>query len=414
MGLLGTRRWPRVEVVLTGPDVRADPWAVYARLRRDAPVAVARGALGQPAWVLSRYDDVTAALRDPRLANDERAATGRRGLLDRWWLPRMVRTFQSAMVGQDGDRHRRLRNLVHQAFVPRRIDAMAPRINAVTDELLARAATAGDVDLIAALALPLPLRIISELMGVPEADRLRFHGWMSRLFTAGEALGLATIARLTPALLALDRFLRELIALRQREPGDDLTSALIQARDRDDKLSEDELTAMLFLLLLAGHETSINLISNGVLALLEHPAELARLRDQPGLAVTAVEEVLRYASPVEQPNARFAREGFVLHGRTIVRGDAVIPLIASANRDERVFARPDALDITREPNRHVAFGYGAHYCVGAPLARLEGQIALSAVAQRFPNLRLAVARSELRWRPSPVVHGLRALPVRLR
>jgi cytochrome P450 PksS len=209
------------------------------------------------------------------------------------------------------------------------------------------------------------------------------------------------------------RFFRKLIHLRRAEPRDDLLTALVQAEEQGDRLSEDELISMIFLLLLAGHETTVNLIGNGTLALLQHPEQLQKLRENPELIGSAVEELLRYGNPVEQPSPRFAREEIHLDGHVIPQGATVMPLLASANRDESMFENADKLDITRKPNRHVAFGMGAHYCLGAPLARLEGTIALQQLVRRFPQMKLAVPEEQLRWRGSVGLRGLKALPLRL-
>lgn len=391
--------------------LRRDPYPLYARLRRESPVAQTRLPFVGDVWLLSRHEDVCGALRDPRLSSDRRSIDSEKWRLDRWWLPKVVQTLNSSMVAQDEPEHRRLRNLVHKAFTPRRVDELAGTVERITDQRLTRAAARGSVDLIADFALPLPLTIICEMLGVPEEDRMTFRRWMSSaLDAAPSTLG---FLRQIPSILLLARFLRRLIRLRQREPGEDLTSALIQANEGGDRLNEDELMAMLFLLLLAGHETTVNLIGNGTLALLQSPEQLGLLRERPQLIGPAVEELLRYTNPVEQPGPRFAREDVTVRGTTIPRGGAVLTLLAAANRDEEAFERADQLDITREPNRHVAFGLGAHYCLGAPLARLEGRVALLALVQRFPRLRLAVSPEQLEWRRSISLRGLRALPVHL-
>jgi cytochrome P450 len=401
-----------LKIDFADPQVRQDPYPLYARLRREAPVASIRIPFFGRVWLLSRYDDVCSALRDPRLVSDPRNAGADRWRPDQWWLPAVVRTLNSSMISQDEPGHRRLRTLVHGVFTPRRIEALSGAIERLTETLLDRAAARGSVDLIADFALPLPLTIISEMIGVPEADRMKLRRWMNTMVENG-GTSLLNLVRQMPSLLLLARCLRRLIQRRQAEPADDLATALIQARDRDDKLSEDELVAMLFLLVLAGHETTVNLIGNGTLALLQHPDQLELLRARPELITSAVEELLRFSNPVEQPPPRFAREALTIRGVTIPRGEAVMPLLASANRDEEAFERADGLDITREPNRHVAFGLGIHYCLGAPLARLEGRIALQALVRRFPRLRLAVDPARLRWRNSVNLHGLRALPLHL-
>jgi cytochrome P450 PksS len=297
--------------------------------------------------------------------------------------------------------------LVSQAFTPRLVEQLRPRVQALADRLLDRVRGRGHVDLIRAYALPLPTTVIAELLGVPAADRRQFHRWSSALFPASRwGLMLAI-----PNALALFHYLRRQVRRCRADPRSDLLSALARVEEAGDTLSEEELVAMASLLLVAGHETTVNLIGNGTLALLQHPDQLARLRGDPSLLPMAVEELLRYASPLESAMERYAREDVAVAGVTIPRGEMVGPVVASANRDERQFANPDRLDLTRDPNPHLAFGLGTHFCLGAALARLEGQIALGTLLRRFPDLRLAVPPRELRWRPGLVLRGLEALPV---
>jgi cytochrome P450 PksS len=264
------------------------------------------------------------------------------------------------------------------------------------------------MDVIRDFALPLPTTVIAELLGVPVADRHKFHRWsnaMTRVSTTWQIIGAI------PSAWAFLRYIRRIVKLRRADPKDDLISALAQAEEAGDKLNEDELFAMVFLLLVAGHETTVNLIGNSVLALLEHPDQMRKLRSDSGLLKTAVEELLRFISPVELATERYAREDIVIGGVTIPRGAIVYAVLGSANRDDRQFNDPDALDITRHPNPHLAFGLGPHYCLGAPLARLEAQIAIKTLLNRMPDLRLAVTRGALRWRSSLVLRGLESLPV---
>jgi cytochrome P450 PksS len=244
---------------------------------------------------------------------------------------------------------------------------------------------------------------------VPAEDHRRFHRWSHALLSAASSTW--GLLKAVPNCWAFLRYSRQIIRQRRDRPGDDLVSALTQAEAAGDRLSEDELVAMVLLLLVAGHETTVNLIGNGTLALLEHPDQMERLRADPALIRPAVEEMLRYSSPVEIATERYAREDVTVAGVTIRRGEMVLAGIASANRDERQFPRPDTFDLTREPNRHLAFGLGAHFCLGASLARLEGQIAINTLLRRAPGLRLAVAAGALRWRGGLLLRGLEALPV---
>lgn len=410
MRLFWRAKSPEIDIDLTSPTIRADPYPTYARLRRERPLALAVDAFGGEVWAVSRYSDVNEVLRDPRILCNQRTASGKSDF-DRWYVPKIMRAFGETMLSQDDEGHRRLRGLVHKAFTPRMVENLTRRVEQLVDELLTRAAAHGQFDLIADFALPLPLTIISEMMGVPDdRDRQRFHGWIAGII--GDPSPINVLKQL-PQMVQLARFFNKLVATHKLSPRDNLTSALIAAREKDDKLSDAELTAMLFVLLLAGHETTVNLIGNGTLALLEHPEQRALLRAQPELGTSAIEELLRFTNPVQMPSPRFAREDITLHGRTIPRGARVTALIGSANRDEEAFPRADELDLQRTPNRHMAFGHGVHYCVGAPLARLEGGIALAALVQRFPRLRLAVPREQLQWRKTSVLRGLETLPVRV-
>lgn len=393
---------------LASPRFKANPHPTYARLRAEAPVYRARLGWRRHAWLLARYDDVDALLRDGRFAKDPRNARpdGGRGAAP--WMPPMLRPLAHNMLDLDAPDHTRLRALVQKAFTPRRVDALRPRIESLVDELLDRGAAGGRMELVRDLALPLPLTVISELLGVPAADRLRFHHWSTTILSGQPGIG---ALRLIPAVRGLFRYLRALFAARRADPRDDLLTALVQAEEAGDRLSEDELLGMVFLLLAAGHETTVNLIASGVVALLAHPEQLARLRSDPGLAKTAADELARFTSPVELATERYAREDVEIHGARIRRGEMVLGVIASANRDPAHFAAPDALDLERDPNRHLAFGVGAHYCLGAPLARLEAQIALPALLARAPDLRLAVPPEAIRWRKHAFLRGPAEVPL---
>jgi cytochrome P450 PksS len=354
---------------------------------------------------------VAALLKDERFVKDPTnvASSARRARAI--WLPSQLRPLARNMLDLDAPDHARLRGLVHQAFTPRLVERLRDRIQARADELLdtaRRMAGGGPIDLVGAYALPLPATVIADLLGVPPSDRHRFHRWSSRI--VGVSSGAGALWML-PAALAFLRYVRGLVARRRADPGDDLITALLRAEEADDRLSEDDLLAMIFLLLVAGHETTVNLIAGGTLALLDHPDQLERLRADPALLGTAIEELLRYSSPLDLATERYARTEVTIAGTTIPAGALTFAVIGSANRDEEQFAEPDALDLARQPNRHLAFGQGAHYCLGAPLARLEGQIALATLLRRAPDLRLAVPRASLRWRRSLFMRGLRELPV---
>jgi cytochrome P450 PksS len=395
------------------PAFKADPYAAYARMRAQAPVHRVDGRRPYGSvYLLFRHADVSRVLREHALfVNDERALKGRDMP---WYTPGLLRTIQSSMVGKDAADHRRLRGLAQKAFTAARLEALRGRMERLVGEALDRAAQRGGMELISELALPLPLVVISELMGVGERDRKGFHRWMAGLLDLEGSRGLELLQAL-PRMVLLNRFLKGLIDARRkgRGGGEDLISALVAAEEEGSRLSREELLSMVFLLLLAGHETTVNLIGNGVLALLEHPEQLERLRREPALVDDAVEELLRYTNPVQHPAARFTAREVELSGVRIPPHAALLPFLASANRDPEAFDAPDTLDVGRTPNRHVAFGFGAHYCLGAQLARLEATVALRALVERFPRLRLGQPRESVRWRRSTALRGVTELQLRV-
>lgn len=396
-------------VNIASPEFKANPYPFYARLRDESPVCRVILPTGEPAWLITRYADVLMVLKDERFVKDIRNALTPQQLAGQRWFRKIFVSLRRNMLSLDPPDHTRLRALVQRAFTPPMVEQMRPRIEALTDGLFDAVQSRGRMDLIRDYALPLPTTIIAEMLGVPAKDRHRFHRWSHALMSAASSTW--GLVRAIPNALALMRYIRKIIRVRRADPGDDLVSALIQAEEAGDRLSEAELLSMIVLLLVAGHETTVNLIGNGTLALLEHPEQWQKLRDDPALIKPAVEELLRYASPVEMATERYAREDVTVAGVTIPRGEIVLAVIASANRDERQFPHPDSLDITREPNKHLAFGLGTHFCLGAPLARLEGQIAIDTLLRRAPELRLAASPDALRWRRGLLLRGLESLPV---
>jgi cytochrome P450 PksS len=399
------------KVNIASSEFKANPYPFYARLRAEAPVHRVVLPNKQPAWLITRYDDVLEALKDERLVKNPLNAMTPAQVAKQPWVPAMFKPLTRSMLDLDVPDHTRLRGLVHKVFTPRLIEQMRARISTLTNDLLDAAQRKGQIDLIRDYAQPVPTTIIAEMLGVPASDHHKFNRW-SNAMIASSASGWGMVTVL-PKAIAFIRYVRNLIDLRRANPQDDLISALVQAEEAGDQLSKDELLAMVFILLIAGHETTVNLIGNGTLALLEHPEQLALLRSDPGLIKTAIEELVRYHSPVEMATERYAREDVALHGVTIPRGELVFAVLASANRDAAHFADPDQLDITRTPNKHLGFGQGIHYCVGSPLARLEGQIAIATLLERAQDLKLLVAPGALRWRRGLNVRGLEALPLTL-
>src|SRR5437763_1904942 len=399
------------QVDVTYPTFKANPFPFYAQLRAEAPVfpvKLPNIISKQRAWLITRYDDVLNALKDERFAKDRRHAMTPEQLKKLPWIPPMFKPLEHTMLDLDSPDHTRLRALVHKAFTPRLIEQMRDQIQALTNELLDRAEPNSGMDLIADFALPLPLTMIGRILGVHAEDNHKFHRWTKTLLSAGTKMNYFVVI---PTIMSFMRYLKKLIKERRAHPKDDLVSALVQAKDGSDQLSADEVLAMIFLLLVAGHETTVNLIGSGSLALLEHPDQLEKLRSEPEVIKPAIEELLRFVCPVEMATERYAREDITIAGTIIPRGELVLAVIGSANRDASHFENPDCLDITRENNKHLAFGQGVHYCLGAALSRLEGQIAISTLVQRMPNLRLIVAPDPIRWRSGFIRRGLDALTV---
>jgi cytochrome P450 PksS len=398
-----------IKLDMASPRFKANPYPFYARLRQETPVCLVQLKNGMRFWLVTRYDDVATILKDERFIKDKAKVLNREQAARQPRIPKMFLPLSRNMLDVDAPDHPRLRGLVHHAFTPRLVEGMRQRVQSLTHELLDAVAAKGRMDIIRDYALPLPTTIIAEMLGVPVRDRHKFHRWTSAIVSS-DPFGWGMIMIL-PRLMALLRYIRKSVNTRRADPKDDLLSALVMAEEAGEKLTEDELVAMVSLLLIAGHETTVNLIGNGMLALLQHPDQLERLRGDPALVKPAVEELLRYDSPLETATERFAREDVTIAGVTIPRGELVFAVIASANRDPAQFERPATLDLAREPNRHLTFGQGVHYCLGAPLARLEGQIAINTLLSRISDLRLAVPSQTLRWRRGLVLRGMKALPV---
>jgi len=383
-------------------------------MRANDPVFKQAGLDGNtPIWFVTRYDEVQQVLldddhfvRDPGLVYSKDELQKIFGALD----PMIDAMLNNHMLNKDGEDHRRLRSLVSKAFTPKVIQNMRPRIEAIAGELLDRVAANGNMELIAEYAFPLPITVIAELLGVPLDNQNQFRIW-SNAFVRPTI----TDEEEKEAFILLQQFagyMQTLVADRRMHPGDDLLSGLIHVEESGDRLSESELFSMLSLLIVAGHETTVSLIGNAALALLQNSAVRGELENNHDLIPAAVEEFLRYDSPVERPLTRFVREDVELGGQQLKKGDLLIAIISSANRDESQFIDADVLNVYRKPNTHIAFGKGAHYCLGAPLARLEGEIALRALFDRIPDLELDIALDELEWRDVPTFHSLVRLPVK--
>ncbi len=412
-------------------DFKERAFPVYAAMREKGPVASVTLPTGEPIWFVTRYAEVMALLKDDeRFANDPSSALTEEEYAQLFQQATEHLTAEQQQMAAQTDEilrrnllavdppdHSRLRRLVAIPFTPKFIEGLRPRVQAIANSLLdavqARADETGrrEMELIGDFAYPLPLTVISEMLGVPLADRDKFREWSQAAvsFTPADRANPAVTAKLIEFIV----YLRRLVAEKHSNPGDDLLSGLVLAEAEGDKLSENELLSMIFLLIVAGHETTVNLIGNGTLALFEHPEQRARLHvlESPSLLKSAVEEMLRYYGPVEMSLTRWVRQDTELGGQRLRRGEQIMALLASANHDGEQFPNPDSFDISREPNRHVAFGTGIHSCLGATLARLEGQIAFATLLARMPDLALAIPRDEVRWRDATFLRGLTRLPV---
>ncbi len=392
------------------PAFRADPYPLYRRMREQEPRHLS--PLGF--WVLSRHDDCLAVLKDRRMSSDERRSpafqqTGSVRRVDSGAAASVMEEARPFLFMDPPD-HTRLRGLVSKAFTARVVERLEPRVQELVDELLDRALEKPEIELIEDLAYPLPVRVISEMLGVPPEDYETFKSWSAALARGLDPdllLPPDVIERRERAVLSFAEYFSELIAERRRSPGEDLLSALVEAEDGGEVLSEAELLSTCILLLVAGHETTVNLIGNGTLALVNHPGQLDQLRRDPSLGRSATEELLRFDPPV-QLDGRIALEPVDLGGGTVIEeGQFAMLVLGSANRDPAVFPDPDRLDLRRQDNRHLSFGFGIHFCLGAPLARLEGRIAITSLLRRAGEITLV--EDELAYKENIVLRGLESL-----
>lgn len=397
------------EIDLTSPAAKANPYPTYSLVRSSDPVHSLKMENGRTTWLITRYEDALAILKDQRFIKDFRRLLTPEQLAQ--YQGNLYHMMNAHLLSFDPPDHTRLRALVNISFTPRLIEQWRERIQAVTDELIdaMEQSETREVDLIDAFAFPLPIVVITEMLGIPTEDRASFRDWSNALLDgAGNP---ESFQKNREKMFAFTMYLHNLIETKRQQPGDDLIGRLLQAEADGDKLNETELLAMIFLLLVAGHETTVNLLGNSTLALLQNPAQRALLLENPALIKNAIEEFLRFHSPVAIGTNRWVGEDLEFGGKQMHRGDPVLVSLAAANHDPAEFAQPDELDLTRTENRHLAFGMGIHYCLGAPLARLEGQIAINTLFRRLPDLRLAVPVEELVWRPSLLLFGMSKLPV---
>jgi len=397
---------------LNDKDFIANRYAYYRWFREEAPVYKGKmSVIG--AYFVSRYDDCVMVLKDPRFVRNRTTATGGGNRMP-VPMPNYMSLIAQSMILEDEPEHRRLRNLVHKAFTPGHLRKLEARIETLTHELLDKAeatsATGQAIDLKKEYALPIPVTVISEMVGVRDQDMNKFQDSMKAV-TGGGASPWNMARMVLWDMRKAVGFVRELIQHKRANPADDILTGLIQAEDEGQALTEDELISMVFLLIVAGYETTVHLITNSVSTLLEHPDQLERLRTQPELMDTAIEEIMRYNGPIHSTKPGYAAEEVILHGVTIPKGSTVMPLLGAANHDPAVFENPETFDIGRTPNRHLGFGQGIHYCLGAPLARIETKIALTNLLERSPNLRFAVELGSLQKMKLPTMDSYKSLPV---
>ncbi len=385
-----------------------DPYPRYDYLRATDPVHWNEGLR---AWLLTRYADVASALRDPSLSADRMGALmGQLPEAAREKVRPLFRIFSGMMLMSDPPDHTRLRALSNKAFTPRVVERMRGDVQAVVDGLLDEVEQKRGMDVIRDLAFPLPSTVIAEMLGIRPEDRDQFKKWSADItsFLGNVRVVAETVGAAQKSSLELSEYLKEVITQLRDDPKENLLSALVGVEEHGDTFSEEELYSMCILLIFTGHETTTNLIGNGMLALLQNPDQMQKLKDDPSLIVSAVEELLRYDSPI-QTTSRIALEDSEIGGKQIRRGENVSPILGAANRDPEQFSDPNRLDITRKQNRQIAFGLGLHFCLGAALARLEGQIVISTALRRMPKLQLGT--EELQWRENPIFRGLKSLPI---
>lgn len=382
-----------------------NPFPAYKDIREQDPIYRFPMPNGHLAWIITKYKDAVEILSDSRFVtnhpgNTEAAEPN---------LPPHQAIISRNLLSVDPSDHRRLRRLVQKAFTPCMVEQLRGRIEEITNHLLDKVQNKGEMNLIDDFAFPLPIMVICEMLGVPVEDQDKFRGWSDVIM---EGVNNPNFSQQSErVMIEFVDYLKELIAKRRNNLKSELISDLISVEDEGDVLTEHELYALVFVLIIAGHETTVNLIGNSVLALLEHPEQKEKLKHQPELIHSAIEEILRYNGPAEVSNMRFASEEMEFRGKRICKGDLLFIALSSANRDSEQFINPDTLDITREANNHIAFGKGVHYCLGAPLARLEGEIAINTLLRRMPDLRLKTAESLLEWRHGMIIRGVKEIPL---
>ncbi|MEC5306176.1 cytochrome P450 [Bacillus thuringiensis] len=393
---------------LASAQFKEDAYEIYKESRKKQPILFVNQVEIGKEWLITRYEDALPLLKDNRLKKDWTNVFSQ-DIKNMYLSVDNSDHLTTHMLNSDPPNHSRLRSLVQKAFTPKMIAQLDGRIQRIADDLISDIERKGTLNLVDDYSFPLPIIVISEMLGIPKEDQAKFRIWSHAVIASPETP--EEIKETEKQLSEFITYLQYLVDIKRKEPKEDLVSALILAESEGHKLSARELYSMIMLLIVAGHETTVNLITNTVLALLENPNQLQLLKDNPKLIDSAIEEGLRYYSPVEVTTARWAAEPFQIHDRTIEKGDMVVIALASANRDETVFENPEVFDITRENNRHIAFGHGSHFCLGAPLARLEAKIAITTLFNRMPELQIKGNREEIKWQGNYLMRSLEELPL---
>ncbi|WP_243634225.1 cytochrome P450 family protein [Bacillus thuringiensis] len=393
---------------LASAQFKEDAYEIYKESRKKQPILFVNQVEIGKEWLITRYEDALPLLKDNRLKKDWTNVFSQ-DIKNMYLSVDNSDHLTTHMLNSDPPNHSRLRSLVQKAFTPKMIAQLDKRIEKIADDLISDIERKGTLNLVDDYSFPLPIIVISEMLGIPKEDQAKFRIWSHAVIASPETP--EEIKETEKQLSEFITYLQYLVDIKRKEPKEDLVSALILAESEGHKLSARELYSMIMLLIVAGHETTVNLITNTVLALLENPNQLQLLKDNPKLIDSAIEEGLRYYSPVEVTTARWAAEPFQIHDRTIEKGDMVVIALASANRDETVFENPEVFDITRENNRHIAFGHGSHFCLGAPLARLEAKIAITTLFNRMPELQIKGNREEIKWQGNYLMRSLEELPL---
>ncbi|PFD12379.1 MULTISPECIES: cytochrome P450 family protein [Bacillus cereus group] len=393
---------------LASAQFKEDAYEIYKESRKKQPILFVNQVEIGKEWLITRYEDALPLLKDNRLKKDWTNVFSQ-DIKNMYLSVDNSDHLTTHMLNSDPPNHSRLRSLVQKAFTPKMIAQLDKRIERIADDLISDIERKGTLNLVDDYSFPLPIIVISEMLGIPKEDQAKFRIWSHAVIASPETP--EEIKETEKQLSEFITYLQYLVDIKRKEPKEDLVSALILAESEGHKLSARELYSMIMLLIVAGHETTVNLITNTVLALLENPNQLQLLKDNPKLIDSAIEEGLRYYSPVEVTTARWAAEPFQIHNRTIEKGDMVVIALASANRDETVFENPEVFDITRENNRHIAFGHGSHFCLGAPLARLEAKIAITTLFNRMPELQIKGNREEIKWQGNYLMRSLEELPL---